>query len=149
MKAIHTLVIVGCGKTKLDHAAPAADLYTGGLFRAARGWAEANGTNWLIASAKCGLVSPDTQLEPYDRTLVGLSREYRRQWGAWAQRDLSRYINKHGCPDRIIVLAGKAYIEPLVAWTAIGRISRETPLDGKGIGQRLSWFKQQREECAR
>jgi len=35
-----TICLVGCGKSKLDRAAPAKDLYTGSLFRAARAFAE-------------------------------------------------------------------------------------------------------------
>lgn len=60
-------LIVGCGAAKLDRAAPARELYTGSLFRAARAYAERSGLPWRILSAEHGLISPDKVIEPYDR----------------------------------------------------------------------------------
>ncbi|MEK9521443.1 hypothetical protein MIU24_18915 [Streptomyces venezuelae] len=63
------LVIIPCGSTKLDHAAPAADLYVGSYHRAcARAAAAltANGGTVLILSALHGLVPLDRVLDPYE-----------------------------------------------------------------------------------
>lgn len=62
--------VVPCGAAKLDHAAPARELYTGSHFRntlaaAEQLAAEEDGTV-LILSALYGLVELDTVLEPYD-----------------------------------------------------------------------------------
>jgi hypothetical protein len=49
-------VLVSCVKDKLDHPAPAKDLYTSDLFRKARGYAERVGVPWFILSSEHGLV---------------------------------------------------------------------------------------------
>lgn len=68
--------VVPCGGAKLDHAAPAHQLYTGSMFRHTFENAsrcaeldEAAGlgpARVLILSALHGLIDPDTVLEPYD-----------------------------------------------------------------------------------
>jgi hypothetical protein len=68
--------VVPCGGAKLDHPAPAEQLYTGSAYRhvlnAAKTEAEATERDLgiparvLIMSAKHGLVDLDTVLEPYD-----------------------------------------------------------------------------------
>ena len=60
-------LVVGCGAAKRSEAAPARDLYTGSLFRAAREHAEGSGLPWRILSAEYGLLTPDKVVEPYDR----------------------------------------------------------------------------------
>lgn len=149
---MRTLLIIGCGKTKRNTAAPAKDLYTGQLFRAARRYAEARNTPWLIASAKHGLVDPDVVLEPYDQRLGGSANEYRR-WGLLCQAGLAGFLVQH--PDwmvltpsgyrflaedvRFELLLGAEYAKPLREFTAIRDRDIE-PLAGLSIGQRLQWF---------
>jgi hypothetical protein len=62
------LVIIPCGAAKLDHAAPAAELYTGSMFadalRTARSMTADE--NIRILSAKHGLVRLDHVIEPYE-----------------------------------------------------------------------------------
>ena len=62
------LVIIPCGGAKLDHAAPAAELYTGSMFRDALKTARMMTTDdhIRILSAKHGLVRLDHVIEPYD-----------------------------------------------------------------------------------
>lgn len=70
--------VIPCGAGKLDHAAPAKDLYTGSMFRqtyenvarlatedraAGRG---AGQVRILILSAKLGLIEVDQEIEPYE-----------------------------------------------------------------------------------
>lgn len=62
------IVIIPCGGTKLPHAATAAELYTGSMFKDALRTARAMTAedNIFILSAKHGLVALETMLEPYD-----------------------------------------------------------------------------------
>lgn len=64
-------VIVPCSADKLDHAAPAADLYVGQLFRAALKAARALTTDDRIRvlSGRYGLVALDAELAPYDQRI--------------------------------------------------------------------------------
>lgn len=64
------IVVVPCGAGKLDHAAPAGQLYTSQHFaltlRAAQKLAEDQGARVFILSALHGLLDPAAIVEPYD-----------------------------------------------------------------------------------
>lgn len=71
-------VIIPCSGDKLDHAAPARDLYTGTMFRHTLAAAEktatdarADGENAivLVLSARYGLVTLDRVLDPYEQRM--------------------------------------------------------------------------------
>jgi hypothetical protein len=78
------LVVVPCGRTKVwakfPDAGPtiASDAYTGTQFRAARRYAEAHGSHWVILSAKYGFISPDTRIENYEVAFSRLINGYYR-----------------------------------------------------------------------
>lgn len=63
-------MVIPCGGAKLDHAAPASELYIGSAFREALAAAlhqvDGDRSRVFILSALHGLVSLDTELEPYD-----------------------------------------------------------------------------------
>jgi hypothetical protein len=153
---IHHVAIIGCGKSKLDHAAPARDLYTGSLFRAALAHAEATADLVLIASAKHGLLRTSEPIEPYEQKL--------RRGGAGAfVRDRSiddwrdRVAAQTGtlCADLLghgilfSVFAGADYASPIKEAIRLARIEVAThvrdPLAGMTVGRRLHWFREQRE----
>lgn len=66
-----TTYIIPCGDAKLDHLAPARDLYTGTMFRHTLRNVEAMAASdrpraqVLILSARYGLITLDTVLAPY------------------------------------------------------------------------------------
>lgn len=133
------LVIVGCGKLKQNRRCEAGEMYTGQLFQAAKSWAIANGDYWLIASAKFGLLRPDQEIDPYEKELRGDVRSI-RTFKFRAQAGFAGFALEHELPTLVTILAGKNYVKGL-RQTAIGKIKINTPLDGMGIGQRLSFFK--------
>lgn len=149
------LVLVGCGKQKQARPAPAGELYTGQLFRAAKRYAEQHGDAWAILSAKHGLVLPGQVLEPYDLAMDQLqAASDRNAWAGRVQAGLACFLmerphlmEKRGGFRRLVpgfrmtILAGRRYVEPIAARRIGQNIS--TPLDGLGIGQRLAWLKQQ------
>ena len=148
----HHLVIVGCGKSKLPYSAPAADLYVGGLFKAARRYAETFGTYWVIASAKHGLVSPSKILEPYNETMADRDKDHTAQWGHLAKCDLIAVFLAMGVGEvrgnwvdvpRVTILAGEAYVAPMLKYTFLRKYPVDVPLRSKGIGQRIKWLKEQ------
>jgi hypothetical protein len=146
-----TIVLVGCGKTKLDHPAPAKDLYIGPLFKKARAYAERVGDEWAILSAKHFLVLPDEVIAPYERKLESLHGDYLRQW-IWNTNWFIRcrwetWKNK----VRFICLAGKEYAQAFNS-PIIGKkgqvIEAEFPLEGMGIGERLKYLSPVEGPCA-
>jgi hypothetical protein len=154
--------LVACGKAKLDRPAPARDLYTGSLFRAASAHAERAYDHWYVVSAHHGLVEPDEVLHPYDHTLTELRQAERDAWGRrvvtrlqsslrhlghqvpWVQLGSSR-------PDltrelELWIHAGETYVRPL--WFPLRlhpTITVHTPMQGLQIGQQLRWYAERRE----
>lgn len=130
-----TLVLVGCGKTKLARSAPAKDLYVSPLFQKARAYAENHGDAWAVLSAKHFVLMPDDMIEPYDLALADLDKDRLRQWQIhvnftlrtkWPQEDW-RYVALVGGPYKIGF-----------QWPS--RLPAEFPLDGFAIGERLRFL---------
>jgi len=149
------LVLVSCGSEKLDRPAAAKDLYTGSLFRACRRYAERRGDDWIITSAKHGLVDPDKVLEPYEQKM-STSPELVHQWASWCQADFGVWLRDHpqflqkpqpGINEftiivglRVVCLAGASYADPLRRFTSMRDILEE-PMRGLGMGKRMGWLK--------
>jgi len=133
------LVLVGCVKSKLSHAAPAKDLYVSPLFRSERAYAEAAGERWFILSAEHGLVAPEEVLQPYELRLSTTPARYRQEWGAKVVQQLQDLAG----PLRgktIEAHAGSAYIDPIRAGVMQAGGHLVEPLAGLTLGQRLSWY---------
>jgi uncharacterized protein DUF6884 len=151
------IAVVGCGAAKLDHPAPAADLYTGGLYRACRAYAEHAVGEWVILSALHGIVTPETILEPYDKTWTTMPAWERRartlahatsvtnwlarrQGGNWNHGHARRL----GEGFRLILLCGadyRAVVETARDHNPRWAAELVTPMAGLGIGQQLAWLK--------
>lgn len=137
------LIVVGCGRTKSETACPAADLYTGGLFRAARSYAEAQGRPWAILSALHGLIWPSTWVAPYDLSMHDRTRQPRGElarYQADVRAQLVRSIEDTGA-TQIEVHAGLLYVDLL---RALSPVPVSSPLAGLTIGHRLRWYARQR-----
>lgn len=124
-----TLYLVSCVSVKLDHPAPAKDLYCSPWFKAARQHVERLGVRWRILSAKYGVLHPDTVIEPYEMTLKTMRPHDRGVWGLRVREQMPE-------ADQYVLLAGRLYAEHLIK-----ALRPELPLKGLGIGQQLSWFK--------
>lgn len=106
--------LIGCSKQKLNHPAPAQDLYVGPLFQLCKKWITkrtptglyARCDEWAILSAKHGLVMPDQVLEPYDLCLADLPRLKCQRWADWVHEQL---MDKWGEQAIYLVLAGAEY----------------------------------------
>lgn len=133
------MIVIGCGKRKLAVGAPARELYTGSLFVAARKYAEASGQRWAILSAQHGLISPSTVLEPYDRKLK-LSGQQLAEWAARAATQCVLMLK--GAKESVEVLAGHPYAWPFRNELHWYDVESTEPLEGLGLGARLSWLKQ-------
>jgi uncharacterized protein DUF6884 len=133
-----TIALVGCVKQKLDHAAPASELYTSTLFKREREWAIARCSQWFILSAKHGLIAPDTVIEPYELTLRSVPSSARR---SWSHRVLQQLKTSLGPLDgrHFEVYAGKEYCEEgLVQGLRQAGATVVIPWAGLGLGQRLA-----------
>jgi hypothetical protein len=137
------VAVVGCGKSKLSKPAPARELYTGSLFRAARRVAETC-DRWLIASARYGIVTPELVLAPYE---YRLGPKDRQQWGHAAANAIVCELLESG-PYELVLLAGEDYTAPIAqgmrhedGWRC-NCVDVTRPLAGMGLGARMSWLSQ-------
>ena len=144
------VLLVSCGAAKLSTPAPARDLYTGSLFRAARGYAERVGAPWWILSAEHHLIHPETMIAPYERRLGG-SDEERAWWARSVWDGLAFALStghgwRSGQAVAVEIHAGVAYTAPLMASPGLRRSWRvELPLAGLQVGERLGWYRRARE----
>jgi len=112
------------------------------LFRKASAYAEATCDRWFILSAKHGLLAPDEVVEPYDVKLGRAHRDPERdappiwEWAARVQGQLG--IALADAPEpHLVLLAGAQYGTVVMRgcpWP------HSEPLEGLGIGERLSWL---------
>jgi hypothetical protein len=135
MTVVAPVIVVGCGSAKRDRPAPAADLYTGSLFRAAARAAAADGRDWLICSAAHGLVRPEQVLAPYDQPLRSDATDLDR---------LARLIVSQAPPRQVELWAPARYGEALAR---AGVLITRAPLHGLGIGEQIGWLTRWARSC--
>jgi len=132
--------LVGCVKAKLDHAAPAADLYVSTLFRGRRAYVERTCERWFILSALYGLVRPNVLLEPYDAALNKASRADRRTWATSVLSELDAELES--CAALTFEIhAGASYVDyGLVDGLLARGAVVERPCVGLSMGQQLAFY---------
>jgi len=136
------IVLVSCVKSKHDRPMAACDIYKSPLFRGSRRYAEANGDAWYILSAEHGVLSPDTVIAPYEKTLSRgrMSKLEQQDWAEKVQDQLGVLIPQGAC---IHLLAGKDYYKNLLGFLGQRRCDITIPMDGMKQGFRLKWLKSQ------
>jgi hypothetical protein len=135
------VALVSCVKSKLDHPAPAKDLYTSALFRALRGYAETHADAWFILSAEHGLVDPNEVLAPYERTLNRMGKSQRQEWASRVKAELASRVPAGA---EVIILAGQRYREGLIPFLRARGHSVAVPLEGLPFGRQLQRLKELR-----
>jgi hypothetical protein len=148
------IVVVACGASKLDVAAPAKDLYTGRHFRLCRQYAERYGDTWCILSAKHLLLHPDQVVEPYNERMPTGTRQINQPGGkhyrAAMLLGLRLQASRH--PGLLFeVLAGHDYLPVFTTWghrMFLRGHAFRYPLAGMGIGHQDQWLLQQLRQSA-
>ena len=138
--------LVSCSAQKLDHPAPARELYCSPLFRKSVAYAEARCEHVYVLSARHHLVALDQVLAPYEHRLGTTKRER----ALWATIVTSGLEARHGRTKHdLLLLAGADYVKPLVRevahWWRDGSWRRRVhlPLAGLQVGERLRWLNEQ------
>lgn len=132
--------LVGCVKTKVDHAAPAQNLYVSTLFRGRRTFVEASCDRWFVLSARHGLVRPVEILEPYEESLNGKSADAKRTWAESVLRQLDGTTADYA--DEVFEIhAGAEYRNFGLLDGLRGRGARvEIPAEHLGQGEQLAFY---------
>lgn len=145
------IILIGCGKTKEPCGCPAKDLYTGGLFRDRRGYAEAEarsaGAVWRIVSAKYGMIEPRQVVDPYDLHILDLSKGARQAWGARVVDGLQD-LSMWGYGPTVELHMGAAYVDAIFSAIDMLRLGWffDRPLEGMGVGKQRAWYAARRRE---
>ena len=128
---------MSCVAKKRCHPALAQDLYTSALFQKARRLVEAQGWPWFILSAEHGLVHPEQEIAPYEKTLNTMGVVERRDWARQVWRALKPHL---AGVQSVVFLAGKNYREFLAPKLSDRRIDVHVPMRGLPIGKQLAWL---------
>lgn len=133
--------LVGCTKSKRERRVPARDLYSvSALFRGRVAFVEKSCDQWLVLSAKHGVVHPDQELDPYDLTLVGAGMKRKRDWATRVLDELRGNMGElRG--KTFEIHAGRDYWGfGLRDGLARGGASVVIPTEGLGQGQQLQFY---------
>ena len=148
------IALIACSASKRETSAPARELYTGALFRAAVLYAESRHLPWFVLSAKHWVVRPNQIIYPYDVALGKLrlqpgnerctEKELAAQWVNHVRRMLmvgDEPIVRRG--DTVVMLAGATYRDAggLTETLRACGVEVQIPLEGLAIGQQKSWLK--------
>ena len=132
------VAFVSCVKLKVDHPAPARDLYMRSpWFRGARRYAERQAHSWFILSAAHGLLDPDYEIAPYDLSINWMKDQDRHDWSMLVIRQMA---DRGLFGDRAIVLAGKNYRQHLINPLILCFKQIDVPMEGLMMGQQLQWL---------
>ncbi|CPR19093.1 conserved protein of unknown function [Candidatus Filomicrobium marinum] len=101
-------LVIGCSGQKRKKRTTAAELYTSSRFKRARAIAESLRAEYLIASAKHGILKPDQIISPYDMNLSDLDGSERRDWGRKIAQQLSEVRGQ------LCILCTAEYADPIV-----------------------------------
>ena len=136
------IVILQCCGKKLDHPAPAVELYQSDLFKKSLAWArtQVKDSRIYILSALYGLVPARKVIAPYNSVLKGSNAGAGEgvdiiDPAAWSYRvamELAALSKKD--PD-LVYLAGQSYLKYLPKGRAPWGVTKLP------IGKRLAWLK--------
>lgn len=138
------LVIVPCGKSKVWNRSPdqgptsARDVYTSGLFKVNRTFAEHYSDRWVILSAKYGFIPPSFVIPgPYEVTFKDLKTN------PISLQALRQQVQEQGLYqfDRIISLGGAAYRHVVQAAFVGFEVKLEFPTTGLTLGRTMQFVK--------
>jgi len=102
------LVITECTKEKLGYdssiKAPAKKMYQGRLFKTVRDYSKAMGFDYVIISAKYGLIFPDDIIEGYEKVLQ--TQKDVKNIQSLVEDRLKAILENY---DKVVVIAGEKY----------------------------------------
>ena len=122
------IIIISCGKRKLEGKAKAKDLYIGSLYHQKLEYVKTLYPNheFYIISAKHGLIHQDVVIYSYDRVLPSSAEEF-KEWTDLVNNQLQVFDSK----EEVLFLGGTRYYVPVDEYFT-GK--KYAPLVGKSLG---------------
>jgi hypothetical protein len=132
------IVLLSCVKSKRDHPCKAGDMYTSPLFQKMMAYAQSlKPKSIFILSAKYGLLSTDTTIDPYEQTLKNMKSAERHRWAQDVVSELRKHCDLDA--DNFVFLAGMPDRENLVPHLKHYAV----PMQGLAFGKQLQWLERQ------
>ena len=122
------IIIISCGKRKLEGRAKAKDIYIGSLYHQKLEYVRTLYPNheFYIISAKHGLIHQDVVISSYDRVLPSASEDYQK-WLDLVTEQLQAFDSE----EEALFLGGVRYYAPVDEYfTGV----KYAPLIGKSLG---------------
>lgn len=130
------IVLISCVSQKLSQRAKAKDLYVSTLFKLNLKYAEKLlPDDIFILSAKYGLLSLETEIEPYEQTLNNMCAGEIQQWASRVLEQINRVCSIN--ETEFVFLAGDKYRKYLLPHIK----NSQVPLQGLRIGEQLQKLK--------
>ncbi len=130
------IILISCASKKRSCRSKAKDLYVSTLFQLNLKYAcSLNPDAAYILSAKYGLLSLETEVEPYNLTLNNMSNNEIKEWALIVLNQLGEKTDLLN--DHFIFLAGDKYRKYLIQSLRF----YEVPLEGLPIGRQLQYLK--------
>ena len=129
------IAFISCVKEKRIGKYKAKDLYTSDFFRKSFGYCSSKYDEVYILSAKYGLLGLEEEIENYEMTLNDFSKAEKVEWSVMVYDQLETMIDDS---DDLYFYVGNNYREHLLPLLSNNCF---VPLEGKGIGEQLQYFK--------
>jgi hypothetical protein len=131
------IALISCTKNKKTYPCKAVEMYEPStLFKKAKAFVEKQGyDDWFILSAKHGLLSKDTIIDPYDVTLINMKAADRKAWTHKVFEQLTKIS-----PSHIDFYAGQKYRQYLIPMLEEKNVVCHVPLLGLEIGEQLQFY---------
>ena len=110
-------------------------MYASPLYRKSVALTERWGISFSILSAKYGLLHPDQEIDPYDFTLKGASKDAKVEWARLVDPQIRKLSAK-----KLVVLAGDDYLVPLINVGEHDPLAYFAPMRGLSLGTRLTFL---------
>lgn len=130
------IAFIACSKTKRKTPGMAKNVYASDLFKKSYAYAIKHADRVYILSAKYGLITPETYIIPYEKTLNKASEKERKRWAYTVFQTFIRWGGQTEEPA--LFLCGENYRKYLMRLFPNGT----APLKGLSIGNQLKWYKE-------
>ena len=129
------IAFISCVKEKRIGKYKAKDLYTSDFFRKSFGYCSSKYDKVFILSAKYGLLELEDEIENYEMTLNDFTKVQKVEWSVMVCDQLETKIDDS---DDLYFYVGNNYRQHLLPLLSNNCF---VPLEGKGIGEQLQYFK--------
>lgn len=133
----NSVAVISCGRRKNNFRTQAKNLYTGNLFIAARKFCECNYSDWIILSAKYGVLFPEQMVEPYDLFIDDFTEDEKINWSNTVANKIMKMFDSNKTIDFYTSKNYQKYVIPILTR---GGYSTTENLNNLRVALKTKWF---------